>query len=244
MGVQILGTWTPLDIHVHINYVLHRFTQSPLQCRHFLRGHCLTRGIEHHHYTYKTTRESSDGECAAPGKVFGNIEAKSRETVHIKQDFGVLFIKVLQQLEKKNVHIKDFVFFLKDQALVFSSGTEMTDLTDVFDNVVHYCSWYNHHLLENIITAFSLDGEAYKRYCKDFREYCRHQICRLNLRRKNAFGSGDEHREPVMIKIDKHWSTVRLEELEDVPRICAEILEVTRPTLHLACAQLKMVAFN
>ena len=128
--------------------------------------------------------------------------------VHIKQDFGVLFIKVLQQLEKKNVHIKDFVFFLKDQALVFSSGTEMTDLTDVFDNVVHYCSWYNHHHLETIITAFSLDGEAYKRYCRDFREYCRHRICRLNLRSKNAFGSGDEHREPVMIKIDKHRDVI------------------------------------
>ena len=187
--------------------------------------------------------QCSDGEYAASGKVF-DIEGETRETRKIMQDFGVLLTKVHHQLENANVQVKRFVFFLKRQAVAFPdrkhslfqdelcSLERMSDLTDVFDTVVHYCSWYNHHLLSRIIEAFSLDGEAYTKYCRDFREYCRHRICKLNIRR-NGLGSGDGHKEPIMIKIDKHWNTVRMEELEDVNCICAKILKVERPTLHL-----------
>ena len=200
----------------------------------------------------------SDSEYAAPGKVF-DIEAKSRETVHIRQEFGVLLTKVLQQLKKNNLQVIDFVFFLEDQVQAFSDQRSslfhdeldrlrgMTDLTDVFRCVRHYCSWYNHHLLKLIIRAFKLN-EDYTKYCKEFREYCSHRICKLNIRR-NGLGSEDGHKEPIMIKIDKHWSTVRMEELEDVTCICAEILKVERPTLHLrsledGCVELHYVVPN
>ena len=187
----------------------------------------------------------SNAEYAVSGKVI-EAETRSRETRQIIEDFGVLFMKVLQQLEKNKVQAKHFVLFLEQQAHAFSNGShslflselrdlyKMTDLTDVFCCVKNYCSWYNHHLLKNIIEAYSLDGQAYKKYCTDFQGYCRLRICRLNLR-KNGFGSGNGNgnREPVMIKIDKNWSTVRLEELEDLTWICADILEIQRPTLHL-----------
>ena len=53
------------------------------------------------------------------------------------------------------------------------------------------------------------------------------------LDQRNGLGSGDGHKQPIMIKIDEEWRTVRMEELERVTRICAEILNVKRPTLHL-----------
>ena len=184
-----------------------------------------------------------------------------RETHDIRGEFVVLFANILQFLMSRGVTVKNFVFFLKnvpgygrksflDNKMILKLS-EAPDLIDVFDTVSDHCSWFNHSLLGLIIDVYCKDNREIKKACKDYcthlQKYCKHRVKKCPL--INGFGRGGEEDKELIVKVDKKWEKIRIEELEEVLFNIAGILKVSRHTLHLCsvengCVQLTFLVPN
>ena len=183
------------------------------------------------------------------------------ETHDIRGKFHVLFTNVRRFLMKTGVTVKDFVAFLKEvpgygrksllNTEVISKLYEAPDLIDVFDTVRDYCSWFNHSLLGLIIDVYCKDDRRIKKeheeYYSHLQKYCKHRVKKCPL--KNGFGHGRKKDRELVMKVDKEWEEIRIEQLEEVVLNISRILKVPRYTLKLCsvangCVQLTLLVSN
>lgn len=182
------------------------------------------------------------------------------QTHDIRGKFLVIFTQVRRCLETKGVTVRDFVGFLKQvpgyarKSLLdvkISDLYEAPDLIAVFESVGEYCSWFNHSLLRLIIDAYCEENKAIKKahqdYCAHLQKYCRHRVKKFPF--KNGFGNGGKNDKIMVMKIDRKWEEIRIEQLEEVVFEIACILKVSRPTIHLCsvengCVQLTILVPN
>ena len=170
------------------------------------------------------------------------------QTHDIRCKFLVLFTQVRRCLESKGVTVRDFVGFLKRVPgyakkslfdLEFSNLSEAPDLIAVFESVGEHCSWFNHSLLGLIIETYCEDSKAIKRahqeYCGHLQKYCKHRVRKFPF--KNGFGQGGKRDKMMVMKVDRKWDEIQIDQLEEVIFDIADILKVSRQTLHLCCVE-------
>ena len=196
-----------------------------------------------------------------PVTPFQNLEFNEdkliTETHDIQGEFLTLFTKVRHFLESKGVTVRDFVEFLMgvpaySKRSLFeeqiSELNESPDLYGVFKTVKDYCSWFNHFLLGLIIDIYCKDNkellQAYKKYRAHLRRYCKVRV--MKFAHKNGFGYGGKKDKIMILKVDRKWEEIRIEQLEEVVFNVAQILNVTRCALHLCsvengCVQLTLL---
>ena len=172
----------------------------------------------------------------------------SVETRDIQSEFHKLFTKVRMYLTQKGITVRDFVYFLSGipgycKKLLFEleikALLQKEDLIAVFEFVEHRCSWFNHSLLQDIIDTYCEDDpkikKAYQQYYTHLKKYCKHRV--KNFPHKNAFGNGGKNDKIMIMKIDRKWEDIQVQELEEVVSNLARILNIRRHALHLRCVE-------
>ena len=178
------------------------------------------------------------------------------ETIKIQREFNVLFTRVRRFLMEKRVTVRDFVFFLRNvpgypmkvlPESEISTPCQSLDLIEVFKTVHKNCSWFNHLLLSQIIDAYCGNDEklrqSYERFCAHLRMYCKARIKKFPF--KIWFGVIRKGCALMVLKVDREWESIQIEQLEEVILNLACILKVRRHTLHLysienGCVQLTL----
>ena len=178
----------------------------------------------------------------------GNVKDEDElmeETHKIQCKFLALFYKVRNFLVSKEVTVKDFVSFLEDvpgyerksllNVEVLSKLYKKPDLIDVFRTLKCYCSWFNHSLLGLIIDIYCGDEikSEHQDYYASLQRYCKHRAKDCPLR--NGFGHGSDEDIKMIVKVDRKWEEIRIEDLKEVIFTLARIIKVSRHTLRLCC---------
>jgi len=151
-------------------------------------------------------------------------------------------------LTGKGVTVREFVYFLKDIPgysrrslfeLEIQELLQQEDLIAVFEIVERRCSWFNHSVLCDIIDVYCEEDQkikkAYQQYYTHLKKYCKHRA--KSFPRKNAFGIGGMNDRVMIMKIDRKWEDIQVQELEEVIYNLARILKVERHALHLRCVE-------
>ena len=179
------------------------------------------------------------------------------ETHDIRIKFQALFTKVRKLLVSRGVTVKDFVSFLKDlpgygrisllSKEMISKLFNAPDLIDVFNTVRDHCSWFNHSLLDVIIDVYCKDNREIRKACKEYhaklQKYCKNPV-RLHPF-KDGYGRGGEKDKELIMKVDKEWEAIRINQMQEIVHNIARILKVSRETLRLCsvekgCVQLTL----
>ena len=172
------------------------------------------------------------------------------ETIEIQSEFNVLFTRVRRSLMEKGVTVRDFMLFLRNvpgYPMKSLPESESLDLTEVFKVVRENCSWFNHLFLLEIINAYCGNDEelrkSYEKFCAHLRTYCKARIKKFPL--KIWFGVVRKGCALMVLKVDRKWESIQIEQLEEVILNLAHILKVRRRTLHLysienGCVQLTL----
>ena len=179
------------------------------------------------------------------------------ETYDIQSEFNILFGMVRRNLVSQGVTVKEFVLFLKrvpgygGKSLFdteVSKLSKASDLVDVFEVVGDHCSWFNHSFVEQIVKMYCKGNKkvekAHKEYCTHLQKYCKHRVRKCPL--KKEFGSGGKKDVMMIMKVDREWDNIRIEQVEEVVFNVARILNVARHVLMLSsvqqgCAQLTLL---
>jgi len=180
------------------------------------------------------------------------------KTYDIQSEFTDLFTKLRLFLKNKGVDVKCFVSFLKTvkgyatQSLFYAVFPELdkaSDLIDVFEDVGGYCSWFNHSVICRIIKVYCEDSKkmkvAYQDFCRNLERYCRNRCKKCPL--KNGYGHERESdKARMVVKVDRKWMDIRLDQLEEILFNIARILGIPRRTLYLytvdkGCVQLTLL---
>lgn len=195
----------------------------------------------------------------ATSKEFQDIDEEELiiETHDVRCEFNILLTKVRRFLMTQGVSVRDFVLFLKKMPgyagkslfeTEFSKLCEASDLVDVFEIVGDYCSWFNHSFLGQVIKTYCEGNKkiekAHKDFCAQLQRYCKHRVKKCPL--KNGFGSGGKKDAKMVIKVDREWDDIRIEQVEEVLFNVAQILNVRRYLLKLSsvdqgCVQLTVL---
>ena len=179
------------------------------------------------------------------------------ETYNIRSKFNILFTKVRRVLMDKGVTVRDFVLFLRKMpgyptkslpSAEISTLCQSSDLIEVFEAVSDYCSWFNHLFLGEVIDAYCSNDagirKAHQEFCTCLHRYCKHRVKKIPF--KNGFGVNRRKGcVPMVLKVDKEWKDIQLQQLEEVILSLANILKVPRHALHLysienGCVQLTL----
>ena len=180
------------------------------------------------------------------------------ETYDIQSEFTDLFTQIRLFLKRENINVKCFVSFLKtvegyaSRSLfhaVFPQLDQASDFIDVFAIVGEYCSWFNHSVVSRIIKIYCADSikiqSAYQDFRSNLERYCRNRCKRCPF--KNGYGcerKADKAR--MVVKVDRKWKDIRLDQVEEILFNLARILGVPRSTLYLytvdkGCVQLTVL---
>ena len=170
------------------------------------------------------------------------------ETRDIQGEFNSLFTKVHIFLENKEINVDTFVLFLENVPgyggkSLFDAETsdlrEAMNLTCVFRIVRKHCSWFNHLFLNDIIKTYCEGNKqlekAYRDYCNQLQRYCKHRVKMCPL--KNGFGFRGKKEKKMVVKVDREWEVIQIQQLEEVVFSIARILKVRRELLKLVCAE-------
>jgi len=170
------------------------------------------------------------------------------QTHDIQDEFNILFTRVRMLLVRQKVTVDDLVFYLErvpGYTHMSLFHTEISDLrqasnlAEVFRIAGNHCSWFNHSFLSGVIETFCRDSKeikkAYQKYRVHLQKYCKHRVKKCPI--KNGFGYGGKKDEKMIMKVDRMWDKIRIEQLEEAVFNLARILDVPRHTLHLCCAE-------
>ena len=178
------------------------------------------------------------------------------ETQRIQTTFNVLFSRVCELMEQREVSVERLVFFLEGQSALERVSVlrpapsvlgaeipvlrKMTSLKEVFRVLRSYCSFFNHVLLSGIIEMFCSEDEAVEkahvRLNLQLVHYFRQRVC--NCPRKNMFGIKREKGGTIVrMKIDRQWASVRVGQLAYLRDSIAHALHLKRYTLLLCAAE-------
>ena len=170
------------------------------------------------------------------------------ETRDIQGEFNNLFTKVHIFLENKGVTVDAFVLFLENVPgyggkplfdAEISDLREAMNLTSVFRIVRKHCSWFNHLFLSDIIKTYCEGNKrlekAQRDYCTQLQRYCKHRVKMCPL--KNGFGFRGKKEKMMIVKVDREWEVIHIQQLDEVVFSLARILKVRREILKLVCAE-------
>ena len=174
-------------------------------------------------------------------------------TNKLKQEFSTLFTKVRLSLQKLQVSPESVLSHLKSvealgptfETVCLSARSEsfgkaisrpLQSHEDLFPAIAPYCSWFNHLLVENLIETFCEDDEKilqkWEAFKQRFAKYCEARVHQCPL---DEFG--EDHLEAdttsVVMKIDCHWKTVKINQLEVIRDKISELLDVKPYHLYL-----------
>ena len=166
------------------------------------------------------------------------------QTHKIQDEFNSLFTKVHLFLDSKKVTVQALVLFLENVPgygrnslfqMEISDLHKASNLGDVFQIARTRCSWFNHSLVRSLIKTFCSDNKeikrVYKNYLAHLQKYCKHRVKKFPS--NNRFGFGGKQDEKMIMKVDRKWEEIRIEELEEVLFNLAHILHGC-PTTHPA----------
>ena len=169
------------------------------------------------------------------------------ETRDIQGEFNNLFTKVHIFLENTGVTVDAFVLFLENVPgyggkplfdAEISDLHEAVNLTSVFRIVRKHCSWFNYKFLSDIIKTYcegSKLEKAHRDYCTQLQRYCKHRVKMCPL--KNGFGFRGKKEKKMIVKVDREWEVIQIQQLDEVVYSLARILKVRRDILKLVCAE-------
>lgn len=203
--------------------------------------------IFQHSYTDVYSKVKADSSLTEPFQGLDTYEDRLIcETRDIQGKFNVLFTLVRRSLV--NITVDDLVLFLEGVPgyegkplfdAEISDLHQATNLTCVFRIIGCRCSWFNHSFLEDIIKAYCKDSKdvrkAYQDYHAHLQKYCKNRVKECPI--PNGFGRGGKKDKKIVMKVDRNWMEIQLDQLEEVVFNLSRILNVERHTLHLCCAE-------
>ena len=147
------------------------------------------------------------------------------ETRDIQGKFNVLFTLVRRSLVSQvNVTVDDLVLFLegvpgyKGKPLFDAEISDLhqaEDFTCVFRIIGRRCSWFNHSFLDDVIKAYCIDSKdvrkAYQEYHAHLQKYCKNRVKECPL--PNGFGHGGKKDKIIVMKVDRNWMEIQIEQL-------------------------------
>lgn len=109
------------------------------------------------------------------------------------------------------------------------------DMVQLFQILSDYWSWYNHHLLENLILEFGgpEDKRRLKEYCDKFTVFLEKRLAKPQQKFRLGTGRG-KGQKPLLIKVDENWDTISLRHIRELHHSIAKILKVPTHVLYLA----------
>ena len=171
------------------------------------------------------------------------------ESLTIQRKFNVLYTLVRESLVSQRKTVEGFLDFLEGipaykackkslfDAEIKSLQRKNVEMVEVFRTVIApNCSWFNHSLLEDIIAVYCSDDDGirrrYEEYRGELKSYCRNRVCLCS--RKNGFWPGRHHsRSHVTVKMDREWSKLTVEQLDEIKLNIADTLKLWKHTLYL-----------
>ena len=178
------------------------------------------------------------------------------ETQRIQTTFNVLFSRVCELMEQREVSVERLVFFLEGQSAlegvsVFRPapsvlGAEipvlrkMTSLKEVFRVLRSYCSFFNDVLLSGIIEMFCRGDEAVEKAHTQLNlqlvHYFSQRLC--DCPHTHLFIIEPIKDWPIVrMKIDRKWASVHVGQLAYLRDSISRVLHLKRYTLVLCAAE-------
>ena len=187
------------------------------------------------------------------GKVPSEEQLAAETLTLMKSDFSILLTAVRQSLERHKVSVESLLGHLRtleaigptfepvdvrhSQPLERVLACDFQSLGEVFIALAPYCSWFNHLIVRNIIETFCDGDKALERRWMKFqdkvREYCERRVFDCP---EDQYGEGDDEsevRKSVVMKVDRNWSTIRVDQLFHIRDSVAKVLEIKPFHLYL-----------
>ena len=121
-------------------------------------------------------------------------------------------------------------------------------MEQLFSILSAYWSWYNSHLLENLITQFGdrEDQERLKNYRKERSDFLIMRLSTLQSHFKFGTGFGKDWKEwkPLLLKVDESWEEISLGQIRALHHNIAEILGVSPQVLYLSSVRKGCICLN
>lgn len=182
----------------------------------------------------------------------------ARETLKImKFDFNTLITAVRLSLQRRRVSVESLLCHLRSieaigpsfkpvyvghsHSLKTVTSSEFRSLEEVFVALAPYCSWFNYLIIENIIETFCEGDKALERKWMRFQEkvrrYCERRVIDCP---EDQYGERDDEsmvRETVAMKVDRNWSTIRVDQLYHIRDSVAKVLDIKPCNLYLCTVE-------
>ena len=163
----------------------------------------------------------------------------------ISDAFAHLVNHTLDSFAKKEVSLKRIVVWLKqlefykplEKPLPLLSKRMKTinkveDMEQLFDILSDYWSWYNYHLLEKLIHEFG-DEDELNKYIGELTTFLKKPLVQSH----DSFNFGTEcgkGLKPMLVKVDRAWEGIRLEQIWEFHDNIAKILKLSPHVLYLS----------
>ena len=187
-----------------------------------------------HHFHLEAQREHETKQMSTAYASLVDETCKS-----IKKKVGVeefaLWLKQLEAFNRVSSHSDPTPTLLAQQIDEVSQAGSMER---VFLILSDYWSWFNYYLLEEIINKYGDEDDRRRRddFKEKFSTFAHNRIIEFS-QHPMIFGAavGDgKTRVPLLFKVDKNWDSVHINQLAEIHRNLADILEVNPHTLYLA----------
>ena len=166
-------------------------------------------------------------------------------TKRISDAFARLVIHTLDSFAKKKVSMNRILVWLKHLELYkplekhlpllgkrMKTIRKAEDMEQLFDILSDYWSWYNYHLLEELIHVFG-DEDELNKYIGEFTTFLTKRL--VPSQDSFSFGTGcGKGQKPMLVKVDKDWEGIHLEQIWEFHHNIATILNLPPDVLYLS----------
>ena len=181
-------------------------------------------------------------------------EQLADETLKLmKSDFSILLTAVRQSLKKHEISVESLLGHLRtieaigpnfepvdvrhSQPLKAVVACEFESLEEVFIALAPYCSWFNHLIIRNIMETFCEGDEDLERKWMKFQDkvkkYCERRVIDCSENQYGEDNDGSGARETVVMKVDRNWDTIRVDQLFHIRASVAKVLNIKPFNLYL-----------
>ena len=153
----------------------------------------------------------------------------------------------LQELEAYRPLTDKFLPLLRNKMEEISETDNIKDYKELFKILHHYWSWYNFYLLEELIREFGDENNNRKLsdYLDKFRTFIEKRKLLPNSEDSYRTGSKcGKDSNVLLVKVDKTWERISLEQIWEVHHYIAEILRVEPHQLYLSSISKGCVCLN
>lgn len=210
-------------------------------------GHKVPLGQEYN--LYEKSKKEEPLECACDLRE-SDLENKTRK---IEEEFASLVTIAVKDMESQQISPEDIALYLinrrglepvyanSPRALLENRLEEVrqkTTLKAVFIDILSgYYSWFNHDLIKSLIKTFCKEGQNVTRCLAEFEdnffEYSKERVSEYI-----EYGPTRETDIKILVlKVDKKWEVVRVEQLIHIQNTVACILKIEKCNLYLRTVQ-------